>query len=144
MSSQRLKGQEVAVAILRGGALEDSLTAITDFHATFKFSKLTQRYLGETTIRTDEIYEGIEGKLKLHLYSQDFLHYITGLMNRARRNTPLVVFNMLATLNFPNGDTPTVTFPDVSFGDVPFETPGGKEYVAMDLDWVGSEFDVQG
>jgi hypothetical protein len=137
-----LKGQDVALAIMQAGNVVATLTEIVSFNATFKFTKLIQRYLGETTIRPDEIFEGIEGKSKIHLYTDDFLNYIVGIQNRARRTTPSVVFNFVSTLNFPNGDTPTVSFPDVFFGDIPLDMPGGKEYVAMDLDWVCGEFDI--
>ena len=41
-------------------------------------------------------------------------------------------------------DQPVLSFPDVNFGDMPLDTPSAKDYVTLDLDWVGSEFDVSG
>lgn len=141
--NQRIRGAEVALVLTAAGALQSSLTDIESFGATFKFEKLTQRYLGEQTVRTDEIFAGIEGKLKLHLYSEEFAAFILNLQLRARRLSPSLVFNLVATMYFPNTDTPVISFPDVNFGDIPLDVGSAKDYVSMDLDFICGEFDIQ-
>jgi hypothetical protein len=141
--SQRIKGQDTTLTIFRSGQMENTLTDVVSFNATFKFEKLPQRYLGETTIRYDEIFGGVEGKVKLHLHSEAFTLYIQAVEARARRQQPTTVFNFTTTLTFPNGDSPVFTFPDVKFGDIPLDVPGGKEFVSIDLDWSCEEFDCQ-
>jgi hypothetical protein len=141
-TNQRIRGADVAIAITAAGALVDTFTTIDNFSSTFKFEKIIQRYLGEQTVRTDEIFAGVEGKLKLHLWDEQFLSFIGSIEDRARRLDPTSVFNHVATMNFPNGELPVITYPDVNYGDVPLEMPNGKEYVSMDLDFVCGEFDV--
>lgn len=140
---QRIRGADVALAITADGDLQTSLTAIESFNTIFKFEKLVQRYLGEQTVRTDEIYGGIEGKMKLHLYTEDFANFILNLQLRARRLSPSITFNVVATMNFPNGDTPVISYPDINIGDIPLDMANAKDYVAMDLDFIAGEFDIQ-
>ena len=142
-TNQRIRGADVALAITDAGALAETLTAIVNFNVTFKFEKLTQRYLGEQTVRTDEIFGGIEGKMKFHLYDEAFSTFILDLQLRARRLSPTIVFNIVSTMNFPNGEQPVLSFPDVNFGDIPLDIGDAKDYVAMDFDFIGSEFDIQ-
>jgi hypothetical protein len=142
-TNQRIRGADVAIAVTAANALQDTFTTIDSFGSTFKFEKLVQRYLGEQTVRTDEIFAGVEGKMKLHLWDEQFLSFILAIQSRAERVTPTSVFNIAATMNFPNGEDPVISYPDINFGDVPLEMPNGKDYVSMDLDFVCSEFDVQ-
>jgi hypothetical protein len=142
-TNQRIRGADVALAITVANALQNTLTAIDNFGATFKFEKIVQRYLGEQTVRTDEIFAGVEGKMKLHLYDEAFGQFVLALENRARRLTPTTVFNHVAQMNFPNGEQPVLSFPDVNYGDVPLEMTNAKDYVSLDLDFVCSEFDIQ-
>jgi hypothetical protein len=142
-TNQRIRGADVAIAFTAGGALQGTLTDISSFGATFKFEKQTERYLGEQTVRTDELFGGVEGKTKLHLHDEAFSLYIGAVENRARRVTPTTVFNHVATMAFPNGESPVLSFPDVNFGDMPLEFGSAKDYVSLDLDWICSEFDIQ-
>ena len=142
-TNQRIRGADVAIALTVDNALQDTFTAIENFSSTFKFEKLVMRYLGEQTVRTDEIFAGVEGKLKLHLYDEAFTTFIQNLELRARRLDPTIVFNTAQTMNFPNGETPVLTYPDINFGDIPLDVASGKDYVALDLDFVVGEFDIQ-
>jgi len=142
-TNQRIRGADVALVITDDGALADTLTAIESFNAVFKFEKLVQRYLGEQTVRTDEIFAGCEGKLKFHLYDEAFTNFITDLQLRAERLDPTIVFNTAATMNFPNGEAPVITFPVQNFGDIPLDMANAKDYVALDFDWICSDFDIQ-
>ncbi len=142
-TNQRIRGADVAIAVTVANALQNTFTTVDSFGATFKFEKLTQRYLGEQTVRTDEIFAGIEGKMKLHLWDEAFTIFIQNLQLRAMRLSPTIVFNIVATMNFPNQEQPVLSFPDVNFGDIPLEIGNAKDYVSMDLDFIGSEFDIQ-
>jgi len=149
MGSLRLRGADTMITVMAPNAqgqldVQNNLTDIPKFGATIRFEKIEQRYLGEQTVRTDEIYAGCMGKVTLHLHSKDFVNYILGVQSRARRISPTSIFNFISTMTFPNGDQPVLSFPDVNFGDMPLDTPSAKDYVTLDLDWVGSEFDVSG
>src|SRR5579862_8592571 len=116
MPAQRIKGQEVQVLFVRASALEDTLTDTQDFEFEPKIELKEAGYLGETTNRHDEIFNGCKFTGTLHLHSQLWFSYNQAIIARARRQVPDTVFNISAVWNFPNGDTPTVLLPDVHFG----------------------------
>lgn len=143
MSQLALKGQETVCTILRSGVLEEQLTEIESFSVVFKFEKIVRRNIGETTVRFDEVFAGCEGKSKLRVYAESFLLYLQALENRARRVSPAITFSFTTTLMFPGTrQQPTISFPDVSFGDFPLDIPSSKDYVTIELDWGCGEFSI--
>ena len=134
-TAQRIKGQEVVVQIIRAGKLEAELTDIQGFNVEDMFEIKAEGYLGETTNRQDYLYNGTKGDLEMHLHSKDWFLFRKAMRDKARRITPNVEFNIIATLNFPNGDTPTITLPNVSFGALPHNIPSRGEYVKVKLDF---------
>ncbi len=142
-TNQRIRGSDAALVVTAANVLMNTFQTISNFENTFKFEKLVERYIGEQSVRTDEIFAGVEGKLKLHVYDEQILAFITALQSRAQRITPTAVFNHAVTLNFPNQEAPVVTFPDVNYGDVPMTGSNGKDYISFDLDFVGATFDLQ-
>jgi hypothetical protein len=44
-----------------------------------------------------------------------------------------VIFNITSVLSFPNGDTPSITMPDVNFGAIPHNTPDRADYLSVKL-----------
>ncbi len=57
--AQRIKGQEIEVRLIVDGVLQSTLTDIRSFEVTPKLEKLEEQYLGETTMRYDEIFNGL-------------------------------------------------------------------------------------
>lgn len=141
--AQRLKGQEVSINVMAGGVLEDTITAIQNFNVEDEFEILSQGYLGETTDRKDMVFKGVKGDFELHIATQDFLKLTQKIKDKARRVTPDVEFNLTATLNFPNGDTPTITFPDVAWGPIGKNTSSRSDYVKCKMQWACSDDDTQ-
>ena len=138
-SSQRVKGQEVSLVILVNGDLQNQLTDIQNFTFTPKLRKLEQGYLGETAQRYDEIFDGCEIEFEFHVHSNDWVDYFQAIFDRARRRTPDTIFNVTATLFFPNGDTPVCKFPDIKFGDMPVNVGSRGDYVKFKVAAVCSE-----
>jgi hypothetical protein len=141
-SAQRLKGQEVSVIYVRGGVLEDTLTDTKDFEFEPKLELKEQGYLGEKTNRYDEIFNGAKFTGTLHLHTQDFFTFQNAIIARAQRQTPDVVFNISAVMNFPNGDTPTVLLPDVKFGENPTKIGSRGDYVEVRVTGACSDYDA--
>jgi len=140
---QRIKGQEVAVLILRAGELEKELTDVQNFDMTPKFRQLEEGYLGEKSNRTDYIYDGVKGKLDLHIHKADWFDFLNAMKQKAKRETPDVVFNIAGIFNFPDGTAKSAIISDVSFGDAPHSVGNRGEYVKISLDFAASDFDVQ-
>jgi hypothetical protein len=142
MPSQRLKGQEISLLIVRDGALEAELTDIQNFNAEFMLEQLAQGYLGEKTERHDEIYKGTKGDFEMHTHSQDWITFLAAIKDRAQRVTPDTVFNISAVLAYPNGQTPVVFFPDVKFGAMPLSVGSRDDYKKIKVDFVVDDFQI--
>lgn len=137
--ADRLKGQEVEVVTLVNGLPQDSLTLAQSLEFTFKTELLQEGYLGETTDRYDTIYKGVSGKVQYHLDDPDFFGVIAQIINKARRRTPGVRFNIKNTLNFPNGRRARILHKDVSFGPLPINTGSRSAYTQFSNDFACSD-----
>lgn len=126
--AQRIKGQECTISIVRDGVLEAELTDIQDFNATLMLELLQQGFLGETTDRFDEVFKGSKFDFSMQHHSQDHLIFNKAIVDRARRKTPNIIINVQVTFAFPNGDTPTWSWPDASFGEIGVNIPGRAEF----------------
>jgi hypothetical protein len=143
VSAQRIKGQEVSVLIIRAGALEDTLTDIQSFNMEVQLRVLSQGYLGEKNNRKDDIYDGFKFDMELNIHTEDYFNFLGAILDRARRNTPDVQFNITGVFSFPNGQTPTLLLPDVHFGAQPIQIGSRGDYVKIKLEGEGNDFTVQ-
>lgn len=135
MASQRIRGQESTILIVRDGQLEDTLTNIRSFNFEYELEIQSMGYLGEKSERKDEIMKGVKGDLELHLHSQQWFAFTNAILARASRETPDVVFNITSVLSFPNGETPSITLADVKFGAIPHGTSSRDDYVNCKLEF---------
>lgn len=133
--AQRIKGQEVSVLLIIDGTQADTITDIKSFEVTFMTEILTEGYLGETTNRKDEIFNGVSGRMELNFENQDIFALFTSVIDRARRRTPGTVINVKAALNFPNGERPKIYINDVSFGPMPMNFGSRSDYGSVTLDF---------
>jgi hypothetical protein len=133
--SQRARGQETQILIVRDGQLEDTLTNIRNFNFEHQLDIQSVGYLGEKSERKDEIVKGVKGDLELHLHSQSWFAFVQAILKRATRETPDVVFNITSVVSFPNGTVFSMTFPDVKFGTIPHTTSERSEYLTVKLEF---------
>lgn len=141
MADQRLKGQEVEVRVVQDGALSDAFPAIAVFNDTMKFEKKEEGYLGETTNRYDEIFNGFDGTLEMHVSNQRWMEFQSQIKARAKREQPNIVFNLVRTDFYPNGDTPRRTYRDVAFGPQPTAVASRGDYVRVTIDFSCGDVD---
>lgn len=142
MPQQRIKGQEVSLLIVRDSTLEDTITDIQDAEITIASEIIEKGYLGEKTNRHDDIYNGVKGKLSLHLHDQAYLNYVLAVLARQKRDTPDAIINISMTLAFPNGQTPSILVTDAKFGDIPLTAGARNDYVISNLDFAADDFDI--
>jgi hypothetical protein len=131
---QRVKGQEVQILYVAGGTLQETLTDTVSFEFGPKLELKEQGYLGETTNRHDDIYNGVKFTGKLHCHTQDWFSMQTSIIQRARRQVPSITFNISAVLDFPNGNTPSVLLSDCYFGPQTQQVGGRGEYVTINIE----------
>jgi hypothetical protein len=138
--TQRVKGQEAVLTFVSDAGTEEALGNVLSAEFEFQFDILTTRFLGETSDRKDDIFRGVRGRVEVHLSTQDALRFVDRVKGRATRRTAASGrFQMLTSLAFPNGERPRALFPDIYWGNMPFNIPAGDEYVTLTLEFEGSD-----
>ena len=132
--SQRIKGQEVEVLIVVNGVPQVTIADVRSFNVTPRFEIKEEQYLGETSMRFDEIFNGVTFDMVLHFENQDVFTFVQTIKDRASRRTPGTVINVKATLNFPNGQRPRIILKDCFFGDTPVGFGSRSDYGTFKID----------
>jgi hypothetical protein len=131
MAETRLRGQEVTLRLVRGRDVEATVTAFKDFTVQFDLATMEEGYLGELTMRKDDIYNGVSGSFTVDAESQDLFVLMDFIKRRAQRKIPVnqSTINVTARFTFPNGETPKLLIRDLKFDAIPIAVPGRNAYV---------------
>lgn len=137
---QRIKGQETRVTFTGPNGLEEGLSDVQDLEVELQMEVLTEGYLGETTNRRDDIFNGATGRVNIHLETSEYFRFAERVKNRAqRRDAASGRFDILTSLSFPNGERVRVLFEDAFFGALPLRVGGRGEYVQATINWETSD-----
>lgn len=141
MADQRIKGQEVELNVVAGGAL----VVFTDVQS-FEMMQVTETkeegYLGEKGDRYDEFYKGYTGSFKMHNSSPELFNFLQTIKDRAQRRTPGVVINIKATLNYPSGARARVMLADAFFDEAGINFGSRADYGETTFNFKGSNYRV--
>jgi hypothetical protein len=140
--SSRIRGQEVQLAIVRDGQLENELVDIQNFNYSVQSETKVQGYLGEPGNRTDDIFNNVKFDLELNIHSSDWGPFIRAVVDRQQRRTPDVVFNISAVMNYANGQQTIVNIQDAKFGEFPMNVPARGDYVKIKIDGVADAVSI--
>ena len=143
MSDQRLKGQEISVRVIQAGNVITQIDAIMSFNDTVALELKEAGYLGETVNRFDEIFNGFGGDFEFHVTRADWELLVSSILDKAQRVNPLLLFNVVRTDFFPNGDTNIYTYEDVSWGAIPSSIPSRGDYMKPRMEFKCSQRPVQ-
>lgn len=134
--AQRIKGQEVTVAFTTPEGDFVDFTDVLSGSFTVENEILEESYLGETSNRYDDIYNGISGSVELHLQNNQFVTFINLVQDRSERRQPAAgQFNVSFTMAFPNGNRARIVCEDVSWGAIPVGIDGRSDYVKFSLEF---------
>jgi len=139
--AQRIKGQEVELLVVVNGVPQTNLTDIRSFDVTPSFEIKEEEYLGETSKRFDEIFNGVSFSMELHFEDTGILDFMQTIKDRAQQRLPGTTINVKATLNFPNGQRPRIILKDCYFGDTPIGFGSRGDYGTFKID--GKCTDIQ-
>lgn len=131
--AQRIKGQEVHIEILVDGVPQATFSDIRNFTVTPKLDKKEEEYLGETSKRYDEIFNGVDFDLEVNFHDRGVLDFVNTIYDRAIRRVPGTVVNIKATLQFPNGESPRVVMTNCFFSDMPVGFGSRSDYGTFKL-----------
>lgn len=143
MADQRLKGQEVAVRVIQAGNVITSIDSISAFNDNVALELKEQGYLGETVNRFDEILNGFGGDFEFHVNRADWNDLVEAIISRATRKVPDLVFNVVRTDFYPNGDTAIFTYQDVKWGPIPSSVASRGDYVKPRMEFKCEERSVK-
>jgi hypothetical protein len=139
----RIKGQETSIIVVRGNQVENTFDAIPMFNMEFESDVISVGYLGEKTERKDDIFKGVKFDFELHTSRQDWIRFLIAVHNRQKRNTPNLIINITTILEYPDGDGPQLTLPDVKFGATAMDIGSRADYVKKKLNGACDDYIAQ-
>lgn len=137
--SVRLKGQETAVSFVSADGTETSVADVKSFDLQYDREILSEGYLGQTTEQKDDILKGVSGKLEFHVKDADVLDLIGRINEKTARRLPGEVFEIVSTLNFPDGRRRRIIVGDAKFGAIPISTPSRDDFVTITFDYAAED-----
>lgn len=139
--ADRVRGQENIITIIRDGVLVTRITTIQTAEFTPRFNTSEEGYLGETTIRVDQIFNGVNVKITGHLESPEWFELIKDFRDKAsRRAGGTVRVDLATTFIFPTGEVKTYSIPDIAVSDMQTTTGSREDYVEFSMDAIASDF----
>ncbi len=126
---QRLKGQEVSISLINAGVVVAAIDSISELNDSVDLALIDAGYLGEFVDRFDEVLKGFSGDFAMNITRGDAVNLDTAIIQRAQRITPALVFNIVRTDFFPNGDSNIYTYSDVKWGPIGGSVPSRADFV---------------
>lgn len=137
----RIFGKEVTIRLTQAGKLLGTITAIKNFVFQTDHRIISEGYLGETSMRQDEIFDGVSGSFSVNPEDQTPLLLQQLIATRAqRRIAQEEEVNCTFRAAFPNGQTPKITIPDMHFDPIPFNVGARDAYVEMSFSYKASKY----
>jgi len=135
----RIRGQEISIRIIQGGVVVNDITAISSFNDEDALEIKEDGFLGENVNRFDEIVNGFGGDMEFQVSKGNAFLLRESILAKAMRRTPDVIFNVVRTMFFANGDTVIKTYRDVHWGSIPTTSGSRTDYVKLKLAFKCSE-----
>jgi hypothetical protein len=142
-AAQRVKGQEVSIAITVDGALQTQIDTIQNAEIEFEQELLEEGYLGETSDRVDSVFKLIRINITGHINSAAYIELADAIVARSRNRAGGVVrIDVIGSFAFPNGDLPSIVIPDVYFENLPLNIGSRSEFVEFTLSGKASDYTI--
>lgn len=139
----RLLGREVSLRLSQNNVLKRESTAIKSTTIEVGTKLLSEKYLGESGARQDEIFEEIRGNAHFHITGTELLALQNDVYKRSRKRTANpTVFSMTFRCEFPDGSIARISVPDVKFEPIPFNVTAQDAYVEMTLTWKAERYSL--
>lgn len=135
----RLKGQEVSIRVIDAGTVVAAIDSVASFNDTIALEIKEQGYLGEFVNRFTEILNGFGGDFEIHLTRADSAEIDNRIIARAKREQPQLVFNVIRTDIYPNGNSNIITYIDCKWGEIPTTVGARGDFVKKKFQFKCSE-----
>jgi hypothetical protein len=139
----RLAGQEIAIRTVRAGVVIDSIDSVSSFNEEVMLEIKQDGFLGEFVNRFDSKFNGYGGDFEFHVHNNLWVAWQQSIIDKAQRNTPDIIFNVIRTDFYPNGQTSIFTYRDVQWGAQPTAVASRGDYAKIKASFNCSERPVQ-
>lgn len=112
----RLRGQQVSIRIVQAGTVVDSIDSISSFNDEDTLEIKEDGFLGEFVNRFQSILNGHGADFEFQTHNARWLLFRQSVLDKVMGKTPDVVFNVVRTDYYFNGDTVVQTYVDVHWG----------------------------
>jgi hypothetical protein len=127
----RLKGQEISIRSVVAGVVVDSIDSVSSFNDSVDLEGKSDGFLGEFVNRFDEIMNGFSGDFEFHVHNNQWVAFQRSIIDKAQRNIPGLIFNVIRTDFYPNGNSTIYTYRDVHWGAQPTSVGSRGDYVKV-------------
>lgn len=143
MAEPRLQGQQISIRIIEDGSVVNEIDSIGTFDDGVKLALKEDGFLGEPVNRFDEVLEGYTFSFEYQPTKADHMRLVLSIEERARREVPNRVFNIVRTDFFSNGSTAIFTYVDVKWGPAGTNVASRGDFAKIKMEGACSQRDVQ-
>lgn len=127
----RLRGQEISIRTVRAGVVIDSIDSVSTFNDEVMLELKQDGFLGEFVNRFDEVFNGYSGDFEFAVHNNLWVAWQRSIIDKAQRNTPDTIFNVIRSDFYPNGNSTIYTYRDVHWGAQPTAVASRGDYVKV-------------
>ena len=132
--ADRIKGQEVSIAILLDGTLQTEIDTVQSAEIEFELELMEEGYLGETSDRVDSVFKLMRIALTGHVSNSTYLDLANAIVLRAQNRAGAATrIDIVGTFAFPDGSLRSLIIPDVYFEAIPINIGGRAEFIEFNL-----------
>ena len=133
--SLRLKGQEIILQAVSAGQVVTEVSAIASFNDSVMLELKEDQFLGEPVNRFDQVLNGFSGDFEFQLEEATWTDFVNLIVAKAKREQPDLLFNMVRTDFYPNGQTAVIVYQDVSWGAIPTTIASKNDFVKVKMEF---------
>ena len=130
---QKLLGQDVTVRVVQDGTVVSEIVAIGSFDDSMETEIKEENYLGNAAAEYSDVFNGYKGNLEFQSARSGWTEFTEAIRARATRSNPGVVFNVVRSDTYANGDSAVFVYKDVAWGPQASAIAGRKEFAKHKL-----------
>lgn len=133
--ADRIAGQDTEITVVVDGKPILNITAVKSFDVTWKMSTKSEDYIGETSPRKDDFFEGLSGRIEIDVEGIEALQLIETIKTRAQNRRSSTKIAIKSTLQFPDGVRAIINIPNTFYSDIPLGFASRTDYGRLTLSW---------
>lgn len=130
------RGDDIVIGVTLDGEEQEGLSNVQSFSSNVEMRLVEENFLGESGPDVSEISDGASGSIGLKPSAPGAYEFILAIYERANRNNPNLVVNILEQITFAgSGEVRVLLYPDVAFGTAGMSMPSRDSHKDITLNW---------